>query len=38
MLILRKGKNMGEVVWGRVQATFKDIDNIELKLRLEKIY
>jgi len=29
---------MGEVVWGRVRGTFKDIDNIELKLRLEKIY
>jgi hypothetical protein len=36
--ILRKGKNMSEVIWKKMQPTFQEFENIELKLRLEKIY
>lgn len=36
--ILRKGKNMSEVIWKKMQPTFQQIENIELRLRLEKIY
>lgn len=36
--ILRKSRNMGEVIWKRVKATFGKVDNIELKVQLEKIY
>jgi hypothetical protein len=28
LLILRKGHNMGEVVWKRVSETFRQIDNV----------
>jgi hypothetical protein len=38
ILILRKGDNMSEVIWKKIQPTFNNIDNVELKLRLEKIY
>jgi hypothetical protein len=36
--ILRKGGNMGEVIWHKIKPTFKNIDNLELRVRLEKIY
>ncbi len=36
--ILRKGGNMGEVIWHKIKPTFKGIDNLELRVRLEKIY
>jgi len=32
--ILRKSKNMSEVIWKKIQPTFKEIDNIELKVKL----
>jgi hypothetical protein len=34
ILILRKGDNMSQVIWKKLQPTFKTIDNIELKLKL----
>jgi hypothetical protein len=35
---LRKGRNMSEVIWKKMQPTFQEIENIELRVRLEKIY
>lgn len=29
---------MGEVIWKRVKTTFEKVDNIEIKVKLEKIY
>mgnify|MGYP000886433329 CR=1 FL=1 len=34
ILILRKGRNMGEIVWKRIRLTFDRVENIEIKLKL----
>jgi hypothetical protein len=34
ILILRKGDNMSQVIWKKLQPTFNTIENIELRLKL----
>ena len=34
ILILRKSRNMSEVIWRRISDTFASIENVEIRLRL----
>ena len=34
LLILRKSRNMSEVIWKRVSKKFEIIENLEIKLKL----
>jgi len=36
--ILRKIHNMSEVIWARMMPSFKNVQNLEIRLKLEKIY